>query len=124
MFELNIPGKADDFYTIDGGNISLSIDPLINGLEERINNEYSYGPGFFDVAVDGYIADCERMFNKAPEQVWLKVKKELSDNAKRIMSQLPVDDSKPTGVMKTIIAASLIFILFGAACILMIPLIN
>ena len=75
-----------DYYSVDGNEITLSIETLLGGLAERLNNEKEYGPGLFDIATTDYISECANSFKKTPKIAWLKIKSDLTTHAHYIIS--------------------------------------
>lgn len=123
MFQKNISGKDTDYYTMNGDSASISINPLIYGLHERMNQ--GLGCGLFEAAAKEYISECESFFKKSPDEVQLKIKEELIAKAREFSQESkPEDNRKPIGIFATIIIIALVCTFFVVASYLMIPLLD
>lgn len=123
MFQKNISGKDTDYYTMNGDSVSISINPLISGLYERMNQ--GIGCGLFEAAAKEYISECESFFKKSPAEVQIKIKEELTAHAKNFKPDSGVEyNKKPAGILTTIITTAIFCTAFGVAAYLMIPLLD
>ncbi|WP_272515411.1 hypothetical protein [Providencia sp. PROV214] len=126
MLQRNIKGTCTDYYSIaSDGAVILSIQPLLSDLDERMKNEAKYGAGFFDVALNDFIDECEGFFKKSPRDIWEKIKEEIIESAPSIIkSHQTIDTRKPIGLLGTIVITALVCTAFGVAAYLMIPLLD
>ncbi|MGT5975203.1 hypothetical protein ACRWUA_15510 [Escherichia coli] len=126
MLQKNIPGKEADYYAVSGTDVTLSIDPLLKGLRERIENSIKYGPGPLSLAANDYIAECKAFFKNTPTDVWLKIDSALNQFAGKLISdnQTTVKEVKTLSTLGVIIFTALFCTVFGVVSYLMIPLLN
>lgn len=126
MLQKNIPGKEADYYAVSGTDVTLSIDPLLKGLGERIDNSRKYGPGPLSDAAEDYMSECKVFFKNTPIDIWMKIDSNLRQKAEGLIKsyQSEKKEGKPFGVIGVVVFTALFCTAFGIISYLMIPLLN